>query len=199
MIESRWPKARWRDVFDAAKVAPNRRRLLVTEARAIAREERHMRFRSLTIAIAAVVLPALAAPFPAEAAVKIGALRCDVSGGLGLIITSSKEMRCFFSSAHGYREWYYGTIRKFGLDLGATSRGVLAWAVFAPTAGARRGALAGDYVGADASVAVGAGVGANALVGGFDRSFTLQPLSVEVQSGVALAAGVASLSLRTAP
>jgi hypothetical protein len=158
-----------------------------------------MRFRSLTIAIAAAVLPALAAPIPAEAAVKIGTLRCDVSGGLGLIITSSKEMRCFFGSIHGYHEWYYGTIRKFGLDLGATSRGVLAWAVFAPTAGARRGALAGDYVGADASVAVGAGVGANALVGGFDRSFTLQPLSVEVQSGVALAAGVASLSLRSAP
>jgi len=48
-------------------------------------------------------------------------------------------------------------------------------------------------------VAAGAGAGANALVGGFDRSFTLQPLSVEVQSGVALAAGVASLSLRGAP
>ena len=158
-----------------------------------------MRFHSLTIAIAAAVFSALAAPAPAEAAVKVGVLRCDVSGGLGLIIASSKEMRCFFNSAHGYREWYYGTIRKFGLDLGATSHGVLAWAVFAPTAGARRGALAGDYVGADASMAVGAGVGANALVGGFDRSFTLQPLSVEVQSGVALAAGVASLSLRTAP
>jgi hypothetical protein len=66
---------------------------------------------------------------------------------------------------------------------------------------ARRGALAGDYVGADASVSAGAraGAGANALVGGFDRSFILQPLSVEVQSGVALAAGVTSLSLRTAP
>ncbi len=140
----------------------------------------------------------LAAPPFAEAGVKIGTLRCDVSGGLGLIITSTKEMRCFFNSAHGYREWYYGTIRKFGLDLGATSHGALAWAVLAPTAGARRGALAGDYVGADASVAVGAGVGANALVGGFDRSFTLQPLSVEVQAGVALAAGVASLSLRSA-
>ena len=157
-----------------------------------------MKFRSLMIAVAAAVLPVLAAPAPADAAVKIGALRCDVAGGLGLIITSSKEMRCFFSSAHGYHEWYYGTIRKFGLDLGATSHGVLAWAVFAPTAGPRRGALAGDYVGADASVAVGAGVGANALVGGFDRSFTLQPLSVETQSGIALAAGVASLSLRTA-
>jgi len=156
-----------------------------------------MKFRSLMIAVAAAALPVLAAPASADAAVKIGALRCDVAGGLGLIITSSKEMRCFFSSAHGYHEWYYGTIRKFGLDLGATSRGVLAWAVFAPTAGPRRGALAGDYVGADASVTVGAGIGANALVGGFDRSFTLQPLSVETQSGVALAAGVASLSLRS--
>jgi hypothetical protein len=155
-----------------------------------------MKFRILTIGFLAAVLPVLAAPASADAAVKIGTLRCDVAGGLGLIITSSKEMRCFFSSTHGYREWYYGTIRKFGLDLGATSHGVLAWAVFAPTAGPRRGALAGDYVGADASVAVGAGVGANALVGGFDRSFTLQPLSVEVQSGLALAAGVASLSLR---
>jgi hypothetical protein len=158
-----------------------------------------MKLSSLTIAFVSAILPALTMPASADAAVKIGTLRCDVSGGLGLIVTSSKEMRCFFSSARGYREWYYGTIRKFGLDLGATSHGVLAWAVFAPTAGARRGALAGDYVGADASVAVGAGVGANALVGGFDRSFTLQPLSVEVQSGVALAAGVASLSLRTAP
>jgi hypothetical protein len=157
-----------------------------------------MKFRSLAIAIAAVVLPALAAPALAESNVKIGTLRCDVSGGLGLIITSSKEMSCFFTSAHGYRERYYGTIRKFGLDLGATNQGVLAWAVFSPTAGPRRGALAGDYVGADASVTVGAGLGANALVGGFDRSFTLQPLSVEVQSGVALAAGVASMTLRPA-
>ena len=157
-----------------------------------------MNFRRLTIACVAAVLPAFAAPASAEAGVKIGTLRCDVSGGLGLIITSSKEMRCSFISGHGYRVWYYGSIRNFGIELGVTSHGVLAWAVFAPTAGARHGALAGDYVGADASVAVGAGVGANALVGGFGRSFTLQPLSVEVQSGVALAAGVASLSLRAA-
>lgn len=155
-----------------------------------------MNFRIPTLAVALVALSALAQPAAAQSNVKVGTLRCDVAGGLGLIITSSKEMRCFFTSAHGYRERYYGTIRKFGLDIGQTGRGVLAWAVFAPTQGPHRGALAGDYVGADASVAVGAGVGANALVGGFDRSFTLQPLSVEVQSGVALAAGVASLTLR---
>jgi Protein of unknown function (DUF992) len=126
---------------------------------------------------------------------KIGALRCDVAAGLGLIVTSAKPMRCTFIPSQGRVEHYSGMIRKFGIDIGATSRGTLAWDVFASAAGPKRGALAGDYVGADASVALGAGVGANALVGGFQRSFTLQPLSVEVQSGVALAAGVASLTL----
>ena len=114
---------------------------------------------------------------------KVGQLRCEVSAGLGLIITSSKEMRCRFDSARGRSERYYGTIRKFGLDIGQTNKGVLAWDVLAPTAGPKHGALAGDYAGVAASATVGAGVGANALVGGLDRSFTLQPLSVEAQTG----------------
>ncbi|MGO4871621.1 MAG: DUF992 domain-containing protein [Roseiarcus sp.] len=155
-----------------------------------------MNLRAPTLAIALVALSALAQPALAQSNVKVGALRCDVSGGLGMIITSAKEMRCVYTSSHGFKERYYGTIQKFGLDIGQTSRGVLAWAVFAPTSGPRRGALAGDYAGADASVTVGAGLGANVLVGGFDRSFTLQPLSVEAQSGLALAAGVASMTLR---
>ncbi len=136
------------------------------------------------------------APAHADANVKIGQLTCNVSSGLGLIITSSKELFCRFTTANGYVEHYYGKISKFGLDIGATNRGVLAWAVFAPTAGARRHALAGDYVGVAASATVGAGLGANALVGGFNRSFTLQPLSVQAQTGLALAAGVASMTLR---
>ncbi len=155
-----------------------------------------MNFRAPAFAIAIAALSALAQPALAQSNVKVGTLRCDVAAGLGMIITSAKEMRCVYTSAHGFRERYYGTIRKFGIDIGQTGRGILAWGVFAPTAGPRRGALAGDYVGADASVTVGAGLGANALVGGFERSFTLQPLSVEVQSGVALAAGVASMTLR---
>ncbi|MGA7384837.1 MAG: DUF992 domain-containing protein, partial [Methylocella sp.] len=107
--------------------------------------------------------------------------------------------RCVFTSARGHREHYYGTVRKFGLDIGATDRGILAWDVFAPSAGPKRGALAGDYAGATASATIGAGVGANALVGGSGRSFTLQPLSVQAQTGLDLAAGVAELSLRPGP
>jgi hypothetical protein len=147
--------------------------------------------------VAILAASAVAAqPAAAQETVKVGALRCDVDAGLGLIITSSKDMRCTFVSAAGYSEGYNGTIRKFGVDIGATDRGVLAWEVLAATPGPQRGALAGEYAGVAASATVGIGAGANALVGGIGRSFTLQPLSLEAQSGVALSAGVASLTLR---
>ena len=43
---------------------------------------------------------------------------------------------------------------------------------------------------------IGAGLGANALVGGNNNTITLQPLSVEAQTGLNLALGVADMSLR---
>ena len=81
-----------------------------------------------------------------------------------------------------------------GLDIGFTAGGELAWAVIAPTLGPPRGGLAGKYLGATGSVTAGAG--ANALVGGFERSFVLQPLSVEGQTGLDLTLGVSGLELR---
>jgi hypothetical protein len=69
------------------------------------------------------------------------------------------------------------------------------WAVFAPTTAKLRGALAGSYVGATAEATVGAGVGANALVGGSNRTITLQPISVQGQTGLNLALGVGGLNL----
>jgi Protein of unknown function (DUF992) len=158
-----------------------------------------MNIRAILCAASLAVLTASAQTAFAQQGVKVGALNCEVSGGLGLIITSSKDMRCVFTSANGQSEPYSGTIRKFGLDIGATDSGVLAWDVFAPSVGPERGALAGSYAGIDASATIGAGVGANALVGGSGRSFTLQPLSIQAQTGLALAAGVAELTLRPGP
>ena len=135
----------------------------------------------------------------AQQGVKVGRLRCNVAAGLGLIVTSSKEMSCVYTSIRGRHERYLGMIRKFGLDIGATDGGVLAWAVFAPSRTPARGALAGDYGGVTASATVGVGLGANVLVGGSNNTISLQPLSVQAQTGLALAAGVASLSLRPAP
>ena len=71
---------------------------------------------------------------------------------------------------NGHREHYTGTISKFGVDIGYTEGGVLVWGVFAPTSDVRQGALSGDYAGATAQATVGVGLGANVLVGGFDKS-----------------------------
>jgi hypothetical protein len=129
---------------------------------------------------------------------KVGSLTCDISAGIGLIITSKKELTCMFTpSQPGPREVYTGSITKFGLDLGATAGGEMIWAVYAPT-NRRLGALAGHYGGASAEATVGAGVGANVLVGGSNRTVSLQPVSVQGQAGLNVAAGVAEIDLRPA-
>ena len=152
------------------------------------------------IAVLAVAV-AVALPVPASAQAnrtKVGTLSCDISGGIGLIITSKKDLTCMFTpSQPGPREVYVGSITKFGLDLGATAGGEMVWSVYAPTT-RKLGALAGDYGGATAEATVGAGLGANVLVGGSDRTVALQPLSVQGQAGLNVAAGVAELRLRPA-
>jgi hypothetical protein len=155
----------------------------------------HRALSALAVSAFAVAV-ALPAPALAQAnRTKVGTLTCDVSAGIGLIITSKKNVACMFTpSQPGPREVYTGSITKFGLDLGATTGGEMIWAVYAP----RFGALAGQYGGASAEATVGAGVGANVLVGGSKRTVTLQPLSVQGQTGVNLAVGVAGLELHPA-
>ena len=150
----------------------------------------------LTVGGAAAIAAVLAMTGSADAAgVKIGVLSCHVSSGWGFIFGSSKDLRCEYSG-NRYAERYVGAVSKFGVDIGYTAGGVLVWNVFAPTAGIRRGALAGSYAGATASATVGLGAGANVLVGGSDRSISLQPLSIEGNSGLNVAAGIGSITLR---
>ena len=157
--------------------------------------------RSLSAFAALAVAAAFAFPLTAMAQherTKVGTLTCDISGGIGLIITSHKNLTCMFTpSQPGPREVYVGSIAKFGLDLGATAGGEMAWAVYAPTT-RRFGALAGHYSGASAEATVGAGVGANVLIGGSNRTVQLQPVSVQGQAGLNVAAGVAELTLHPA-
>ena len=47
----------------------------------------------------------------------------------------------------------------------------------------------GTYVGATGEASLGAGIGANALVGGTNDSVALQPLSLQGQTGVNVALG----------
>jgi hypothetical protein len=142
---------------------------------------------------------ALASSDPAPAQrVKAGLLSCDVSGGLGFIVGSQKEVSCVFSPDQpGPQEAYVGTITKIGLDIGITERGVMVWGVFTET-NRGSGFLAGDYVGASAEASVAVGLGANVLVGGSNRTVALQPVSVSADVGLNVAVGVADLHLRPA-
>ena len=143
---------------------------------------------------------ALIAPAQAQApGVVIGSLSCSVASGFGFIFGSSRAINCTFAGPGGRYEHYVGDISKFGVDIGFTQGGILVWTVIAPTASLAPGVVAGNYVGATASATVAVGVGANALIGGSNNSIALQPLSVEANRGLNVAAGVAALKLTPAP
>jgi hypothetical protein len=131
--------------------------------------------------------------------VKIGYLTCDVGGGVGYLLGSAKEVDCVFRSTVGKEriDHYSGAIRKLGVDLGFTTRSRLVWLVFAPTAGYHHGALSGLYTGVTAEATLGAGVGANILLGGSSGSVHLQLVSVTGQLGLNVAATGTSVTLTT--
>ena len=154
-----------------------------------------MTFRRLVMVGATALLGVLAGTPTQAQNSQVGLLQCDVSGGVGLIITSQRQMACTFTNSRGELEVYTGTIRRFGLDIGATAGGQMVWSVFARRGPFGRGALAGLYSGASAEATVVAGLGANVLLGGSNRSFALQPVSLQGQTGLNVAAGVADLQL----
>lgn len=146
------------------------------------------------LAAGALSLAFAATPALARDGVKVGVLDCDISAGVGLIIGSSKSVDCVFKRDSGRIERYSGKLGKLGVDIGATGEASMAWLVFAPGS-VRNGALQGTYAGAGAEATVVAGLGANVLIGGFNKSINLQPLSVKGQTGLNVAAGLTSLTL----
>jgi hypothetical protein len=151
---------------------------------------------AVSLAVGAV---ALGTPAKADEGVKAGVLTCNVDSGWGFIFGSSRDLKCNYSGSGGRHEHYTGHIAKYGVDIGYLQGGVIVWGVIAPTTDIKAGALTGDYGGATGGASVGVGVGANVLVGGFDKSITLQPVSVEGDKGLNVAAGIASITLHAAP
>ncbi|MBZ9677456.1 DUF992 domain-containing protein [Mesorhizobium sp. ES1-1] len=132
--------------------------------------------------------------------VELGVLDCAIGGGTGFILGSSKDLSCTFSPADKSfaPEAYFGAVNKFGLDIGTTKQTLMQWLVLTPMNNIYApGALAGDYIGASAEVTAAVGAGANLLVGGSSQAFTLQPLSLQTQTGVNLAIGVSQFQLRS--
>jgi hypothetical protein len=114
-------------------------------------------------------------------------------------LVSSKDVNCNYAPSGGRGEHYTGSIDRVGVDIGYTNGGVMIWNVIAPASDVRAGALAGGYGGVTAGATVGVGLGANVLVGGFNKSIALQPVSIEGNTGLNVAAGIAALNLRAAP
>jgi hypothetical protein len=154
--------------------------------------------RSLMLAgaAAAVVVALFTAAHAQKPLVRVGVLECRGSASIGFIVGSVTNLGCVMRVDGMPEDRYIATIHKIGLDLGITEETALAWAVYSPVARLGPGDLSGDYAGAQGSASVGVGAGGNVLVGGSGNSISLQPLSLQGQVGLSVAAGLESLELR---
>ena len=156
--------------------------------------------RTLLLPAAALLAVSALPAAAAQGGVELGVLDCSISGGTGFIIGSKKDLHCTFNPAGKTfaPENYFGAVSKWGIDIGSTDQAVMRWLVLAPSSNIYApGALAGDYVGASAELTAAVGAGANLLVGGLNGTFTLQPLSLQTQTGLNLAVGVTRFQMRS--
>ena len=153
-----------------------------------------MRLSTLSIAITALM--ASIASANALPAVRAGILQCQGGQNVGFVVGSVTSLECVFLSEGRRPEPYLATVRRVGVDLGFTEQTQLDWAVNAPTGAVGRGDLAGSYGGVGANASIGIGFGGNFLVGGPQNSYALQPVSVQGQTGLNVAAGIAGVELQ---
>ena len=145
-----------------------------------------------------IAIAALMAPFAAADAmppVRAGILECQGGQNIGFVVGSVTSLECVFQSEGRRPEPYIATVRRIGVDLGFTEQTRFTWAVSAPNSRLGRGDLAGSYGGVGANASIGIGGGGNFLVGGPANAYALQPVSVQGQTGLNVAAGVAGLDL----
>jgi hypothetical protein len=154
-----------------------------------------MRLSHVIGATAAVLLASFATA-NAQQPYEVGVLKCHGGPSVGQIVTSTTELNCMFNAAGRRPDAYVATIKRFGVELGATQQTDLGWRVSAPVASVAPGELAGNYGGVGGNVAIGVGGGSNVLVGGTSGSFALQPVSLQGQTGLNVSGGVVGLELR---
>jgi Protein of unknown function (DUF992) len=151
--------------------------------------------RLSTIIIAAAALAGSFATANAVPAVQAGLLECRGGQNVGFVVGSVANLECVFQSPGRRPEAYVATVRRLGVDLGVTAQTQFKWSVNAPTTRLGRGELAGNYGGVGANASIGVGGGGNFLVGGPGNAYALQPISVQGQTGLNVAAGIAGLEL----
>jgi hypothetical protein len=127
--------------------------------------------------------------------VHAGVLECQGGQNIGYGVTSTTSLDCIFHSDGYPPEPYLATIHRYGVDLGVTAETRMAWAVNAPADQFGHGELAGHYDGVAANASVGVGFGGQFLVGGPANATLLQPIGLQSQLGINVAAGAADLEL----
>ena len=148
---------------------------------------------------AASVCALFAMTAPAHAAVQVGMLSCRSPETEAYVVVSARAFDCVFTpSSGGAAQRYQGVVHRVGAQIGISGGSAMGWAVFAATRHIGPGALDGSYVGVSGGAAVGIGGSANGLVGGADNAFTLQPISLEGETGLNVVATVTGLDLQGA-
>jgi hypothetical protein len=153
-----------------------------------------MRLLTLTLATAVLIAPIASAN--AAPPVRAGILQCQGGQNVGFVVGSVTSLECVFRSEGRRPEPYIAKVQRIGLDLGITEQTQLSWAVSAPNSRLGRGELAGSYGGVGANASIGVGGGGNFLVGGPANAYALQPISLQGQTGLNVAAGIAGLELQ---
>ena len=145
-----------------------------------------------------VAVSAEISPESKPGGVEAGFLSCNVASGWGFVIGSSRKLHCVWEPEKGVQYNYVGDVGQFGVDIGYHRSSVLLWTVVAATSDKGPKSLDGNYAGVTAQASAGAGAGVSALVGGFKKSFTLQPLAFSGETGINAAAGIQSITLKHA-
>jgi hypothetical protein len=174
-------------------IGKERRRIMKTAMRMVT-----------AIGLSCLMLLGASALHAREEGIKIGSLVIKAVPGTreNLLIRSSVEVQATFTDEAGKKEHYIGEMGiKMGIDLSFKSDETLGYAVFSVASDYKTGshALQGKYFGQKASAAVGAGPSVQLLIGGLEKSFTLQPIAIGTTEGYGASGGLGYLYLQKAP
>jgi len=132
----------------------------------------------------------------ANSRIYIGALSCNVAGGTGYVLGSSKTMECVFLDRNGQSAEYSGTINKVGIDIGYTKAVHTVWRVYSLGSDRKANQLSGTYVGEQGTVAASSQAGGNWIYGGPNAEIGMVASGIVKDAGYNLATGIAEMSLK---
>lgn len=136
----------------------------------------------------------------ANSRIYIGALTCNIAGGTGYILGSSKSMDCVLLGKDGVSAAQYsGTINKAGVDIGYTKAMHTIWRVYSLGSDRAPNQIGGTYVGEQGTVAAGGQAGGNWIYGGPNAEIGMVASGIVKDAGYNLAMGIAEMTIKLKP